>query len=78
VWHCSVAVKVDFPLARRETIAREVLEGAGDPRLGEWTEDAPLAYHLRRRLTDAEARDIGPAIAVAPHVAAMARAEVGI
>lgn len=38
-------------LARPMAIA--ALEGVGDPALGEWHEQA-TAYHIRRRLSDAE------------------------
>jgi hypothetical protein len=64
VWHCSVASKLEYPIMRRETLAREVLEGVGDGRLGEWIEDARVAFHLRRRLTAVEACVIGPVIDV--------------
>lgn len=46
------------------TIAREELAGVGDATLGEWTEQGDVAVHLRRRLTEAEARDIGPVVDV--------------
>lgn len=38
------------------------LSGLGDPLLGEWTDWSPdvRVFHLRRRLTDAEAAPIGP------------------
>jgi len=64
VWHCSVASKLVFPILRRETVAREVLNGVGDAGLGEWTEDARVAFHLRRRLTPVEAATTGPVIDV--------------
>jgi hypothetical protein len=35
-------------------MALSALNGVGDPSLGEWTEDAPIAFHLRRRLTARE------------------------
>lgn len=35
-------------------MAREILEEFGDSALGEWVEDRPRAYHLRRRLTTYE------------------------
>jgi hypothetical protein len=39
-----------------------MLEGFGDEKLGQWIEDRPRAFHLRRRLTPTEAEKIGPAI----------------
>jgi hypothetical protein len=64
VWHCSVSAKLEFPILRRESLAREVLDGIGDTHLGEWTEDAPIAFHLRRRLTPVEACAVGPVVDV--------------
>lgn len=42
--------------------AYELLDGYGDAQAGEWTEDRPRAFHLRRRLTLEEAKNIGPAV----------------
>jgi hypothetical protein len=42
-----------------EQHARAILHGYGDPSLGEWTEWTGAAFHLRRRLTPAEARPVG-------------------
>jgi hypothetical protein len=46
----------------REEIAREILDGYGDATIGEWTEDRPNAFHLRRRLSCAEQLTVGNAI----------------
>jgi hypothetical protein len=46
-----------------ERMAREVLEGFGDANLGEWVENGVTAFHLRRRLTEAEKEGIGEAVA---------------
>lgn len=43
-------------------MAYEILNGFGDELLGEWTEDRPQAFHVRRRLTEAEAQKIGDAV----------------
>lgn len=43
-------------------MAYEVLEGFGDASLGEWTEDRPRAFHVRRRLNAQEQERIGDAI----------------
>lgn len=64
VWHTSVAQVRALPMIRRETLAREVLDGLGDASLGEWTEDNPRAFHLRRRLAVEEAAQIGEVIDV--------------
>ena len=60
MWHASGKAS-----RRRdaERIARAALRGAGDARLGEWTEDGgPGVVHVRRRLTPAELEfaGIGP------------------
>jgi len=41
-----------------------VLRGVGDAALGEWDERGEMAYHVRRRLTEAEASRIGPVVDV--------------
>jgi hypothetical protein len=64
VWHASIAQVRSHPIIRRETLAREVLDGLGDAALGEWTEDAPRVFHLRRRLTVSEAARVGPVVDV--------------
>lgn len=43
-------------------MAYEILEGFGDAILGEWTEDRPRAFHVRRRLNPQEQERIGDAI----------------
>ena len=45
-----------------EEMCREVLDGFGDAALGEWTEDRPKAFHLRRRLSTEEEKRVGPAV----------------
>jgi hypothetical protein len=42
--------------------AQRQLARVGDARLGEWTEWTGRAFHLRRRLTAAEARLVGPVV----------------
>lgn len=42
----------------------QALDGLGDPALGEWHEWSGAAYHIRRRLTEAEQAGIGPAVDV--------------
>jgi hypothetical protein len=64
VWHCSVASPIvaltDSRLLRE--MAYELLDGFGDAKTGEWTEDRPKAFHLRRRLNDQEQKRVGLAI----------------
>ena len=43
-------------------MAYEMLDGFGDASLGEWTEDRPKAFHLRRRLNAQEEKRVGPAV----------------
>jgi hypothetical protein len=43
-------------------MAYEMLDGFGDGTLGEWTEDRPKAFHLRRRLNAQEEKRVGPAV----------------
>lgn len=44
--------------------AMVVLNGVGDANLGEWGEMDAAAYHVRRRLSVAEQRQVGPVIDV--------------
>ncbi len=43
-------------------MCREMLEGFGNKQSGEWTEDRPKAFHLRRRLSTVEQERIGQAV----------------
>lgn len=45
-------------------IAFDLLDGYGDASLGEWEEKGASAFHLRRRLSDAEAALVGPVVDV--------------
>jgi hypothetical protein len=63
VWHCSVSSQALWtPSSAREDIARDVLSDYGDSNLGEWIEDRPTAFHLRRRLSSAEEETTGCAM----------------
>lgn len=62
MWHASIQATATYTKASREAIARRLLEGVGDAQAGEWVEDRPAAYHLRRRLTEAEAARVGPVL----------------
>ena len=53
MWHASVATyALDKALARE--LAMRALSGVGDSSLGEWHQDRPIAYHIRRRLSGQE------------------------
>lgn len=58
MWHASV--RADNSGVRRRS-AVKALTGVGAKGLGEWHEDRPGAYHIRRRLRPNEERIIGPA-----------------
>lgn len=61
VWHASIKTKVLTPEHELRRMARKVLDGVGDRRLGEW-EERHGAFHLRRRLSAIEAQMVGPVI----------------
>lgn len=64
VWHVSVRSQgLPWAPVALERMARKELDGVGDPALGEWSEMGG-AFHLRRRLTEAEAAPIGPVVDV--------------
>lgn len=65
VWHASVAPTfAQLNVGTLRELAFKQLAGLGDPALGEWTEWTGRAYHLRRRLTEGEAKSVGPVIDV--------------
>jgi hypothetical protein len=45
-----------------EGMCREILDGFGDANAGEWTDDRPRAFHLRRRLSAIEQQRVGAAV----------------
>lgn len=60
VWHASImprAVWVGYEDLERA--AHGLLDGVGDRALGEWTEWTGRALHVRRRLTEQEAKKVG-------------------
>lgn len=59
VWHASVA---HASRGRCKKAALRALEGVGSTLLGEWHDDRPRAYHIRRRLTPQEADKVGPVL----------------
>jgi hypothetical protein len=60
VWHASVAAR-GFPIwAVLEAECERQLADVGDALLGEWRERGERAFHLRRRLSAAEQRAVGP------------------
>lgn len=78
VWHVSVAPRATphAPTVDRVAVARAVLDGVGDAHAGEWADPRPLAYHLRRRLSAAEAAAIGPVVDIRGTIEAATRVQV--
>src|SRR6266478_2209155 len=58
VWHASVAGPALASSVRRR-LALQALKGVGLESM-QWEDDRPMAYHVRRRLTEAEAVLTGP------------------
>ena len=58
MWHTSVS-GFGFSIDTLRAKALRVLEGVGDPALGQWEEIGQKAFHLRRRLTHEEAKRVG-------------------
>lgn len=56
-----------------EDAARDLLDGYGDAELGEWTEEGPRAFHLRRRLNEEEKISVGEAMDLRNDPSAFAR-----
>lgn len=65
VWHASVAPLAPALVSQDSlrSVALAVLAGVGDPN-HEWEERGTIAYHVRRRLTAAEAETTGPVLDV--------------
>lgn len=64
MWHVSVAPASKIALSPntlRAWALRE-LDGVGDVTRGQWEEWTGRAYHVRRRLSEAEEAVIGPAV----------------
>lgn len=62
VWHVSVARPGLLWPARLEAECERQLAGVGDAALGEWREWSGAAFHLRRRLSVREQREVGPVV----------------
>lgn len=75
VWHVSVAAPGLAIPAMLEQECRRQLVGVGDASLGEWTEWSGRAFHLRRRLSVREQREVGPVVDVRGTPEALRRAE---
>lgn len=74
VWHCSVAAG-SLPI--RSVLEREAvrqLAGVGDASRGEWHESDGRFFHVRRRLSEAEERQTGPALDIRRTPEAVSRA----
>lgn len=77
VWHVSAASPA-LPVRsclRLEADCERQLAGVGDPALGEWREWTGRAFHLRRRLTRSEQREVGPVVDIRRTPEAHRRAE---
>jgi hypothetical protein len=67
VWHASAApYKSTFSPSKHElrALALKALEGVGDASLGQWEEWTGKAFHVRRRLSAEEQKDVGPVVDV--------------
>lgn len=63
MWHASVSSqRLHLPDEELRHIALDVLKGLGDANLGQWDERGAGAFHMRRRLSDAEAELVGPVV----------------
>ena len=77
MWHVSVSPQqTPLGVATLERVARKEIEGVGDASLGEWMELTGKAFHLRRRLSEVEAVNVGPVVDIrrTPEAARRARA----
>lgn len=75
VWHVSIASSGLALPATLEAECRRQIAGVGDPSLGEWPEWTGRAFHLRRRLSAREQREVGPVVDVRRTPDARRRAE---
>ena len=62
MWHASVSPMggADMRPSELFVLALGALRGVGDPARGEWREVGTRACHIRRRLSDVEAVQVGP------------------
>jgi hypothetical protein len=56
-------------------VANDALESVGDKVRGQWIDDRPAAFHLRRRLSETEERITGPVVDVRGLADGIARIE---
>jgi hypothetical protein len=75
VWHVSVATSGLPVRPALEAECDRQLAGVGDAALGEWREWSGRAFHLRRRLSVREQRDVGPVLDIRRTPEARRRAE---
>jgi hypothetical protein len=65
VWHASTApAGIALPEPALRELAYDVLGAVGDSSLGQWEESGERAFHLRRRLSEREQRQVGPVLDV--------------
>jgi hypothetical protein len=77
LWHSSTASLPGFMPVRDilRNYALDALRGVGDASLGEWEEWTGYAFHVRRRLTEREQRQVGEVVDVRGTPEAQARYE---
>ncbi len=61
VWHSSSAMRPGFPASEKflQRVALDALQGVGSVALGQWEEWTGTYYHVRRRLTREEQKQVG-------------------
>ena len=66
MWHASVAPfdRLQHGHTWARTQAHVAIENVGSANLGQWEEWTGCAFHLRRRLSDAEVLLVGPVVDV--------------
>lgn len=66
VWHASAAPLpgLSWPPQVLREAALLAIKGVGDASLGEWDEWTGRAFHVRRRLSAREQRNVGPVVDV--------------
>lgn len=59
MWHASIAPhRITVPEFELRRVAYQQLAKVGDPNLGQWEQTTDRAFHLRRRLSDADLAEL--------------------
>lgn len=69
MWHASVGNIKDFKSARRYAFV--ALDAVGDVEAGQWIEQSPYAFHVRRRLSAIEQQSVGAPVDIRDDPAAL-------